>query len=298
MNSNLPKILVVDDELQNLEIITEYLEDEACHTTTQDNSVLAWQELESMPTAYDVILLDWMMPELDGLEILSRIKQHPQMKFTPVIMQTARTDRQDILRGLAGGAFYYLTKPYNQETLCGIVNAALEDQQRFKQLESILQQTAPSESLPTSAEFELRNLNEADQLASLLASSCPDPGKVISGISELLINAIEHGNLTIGYAEKADLKKYGKWRETIEHRLQQDEFKHKAASVRYQKNGSSIAITVKDQGKGFDWQKYMAFDPERAFDCNGRGIAMANMLSFDELSYNDCGNEVTAIIKI
>jgi len=298
MKADFPNILIVDDEAQNLEIITEYLEDEACLATTRQDSMQAWQELEANPTAYDVILLDWMMPELDGLEMLGKIKQHPDLKFTPVIMQTARTDRQDILRGLAGGAFYYLTKPYNQETLCGIVTAALDDIQRFRQLEKILQQSDPAEAPQASATFELRNLNEADQLATLLANSCPDPGKVIPGISELLINAIEHGNLHIGYAEKSDLKKNGTWREEIEHRLQQAQFRDKTASVRYGKNGKTIAITVTDQGKGFDWQKYLEFSPERAFDCNGRGIAMANMLSFDELRYNNCGNEVTAIIKI
>lgn len=296
--TELANILIVDDEAQNLEIIAEYLEDEVCVATLRQDSVQAWQELEANPTAFDVILLDWMMPELDGLELLGRIKQHPEMKHTPVIMQTARTDKQDILRGMAGGAFYYLTKPYNQEALCGIVNAALEDIQRFRQLEEILQQSDPSQALNSSTVFELRNLNEADQLASVLANNCPEPSKVISGISELLINAIEHGNLHIGYAEKSDLKKNGKWREEIEHRLQQDEFRDKAANVKYSKNDEAISITITDQGEGFDWQKYLEFDPERAFDCNGRGIAMAKMLSFDELRYNDCGNEVTVVITI
>ncbi len=296
--ADLPNILIVDDEAQNLEIITEYLSDKPCTTTSHQSSVQAWQELESNPTAFDLILLDWMMPEMDGLELLGRIKQNPALKFTPVIMQTARTDRQDILRGMAGGAYYYLTKPYSQVTLCGIVNAALDDIQRFKQLESSLQQSDPGRPLQSSAEFELRNLNEADQLATLLANSCPEPGKVISGISELLINAIEHGNLHIGYAEKSALKKDGVWREEIERRLRQVEYQNKVATVRYDKNASSINITVTDQGLGFNWRSYLDFDPERAFDCNGRGIAMARMMSFDELQYNDAGNQVTAIIKI
>ena len=121
---------------------------------------------------------------------------------------------------------------------------------------------------------------------------------MLSGISELLINAIEHGNLNISYTEKSDLKKNGQWRNEIEHRLRQDEFKNKSAKVKYSKNKNSISITVTDQGMGFDWKKYMEFSPDRAFDCNGRGIAMSNALSFDQLLYNDCGNEVTAIVKI
>lgn len=298
MKSETPNILIVDDESQNLEIIREYLEDEAYHVETRQNSLEAWQELEAGPEVFDVILLDWMMPGLDGLAMLNNIKQHPQLKFIPVIMQTARTNKQDILRGMTAGAFYYLTKPYNQESLCSIINAALEDIQRFRQLKKSLQQHAPSQAPLNTAEFELRNLNEADQLASVLASSCPEPGKVIAGISELLINAIEHGNLNIGYAEKSELKKKGKWREEIEHRLQLPQYRQKTAHVKFCRNGTRITITITDQGEGFDWQRYLEFNPERAFDCNGRGIAMAKMLSFDDMTYNDTGNQVSAFINL
>lgn len=97
----------------------------------------------------------------------------------------------------------------------------------------------------------------------MLANNCPEPGKVISGISELLINAIEHGNLHIDYDEKSDLKKQGKWREEIEHRLQLIEFRDKTASVKFNKNGKTISITITDQGKGFDWQQYLEFNPDR-----------------------------------
>ena len=297
MKQEQPHILVVDDELHNLEIINEYLADEDCIVTTRHDSEQAWQELENTPTAYDVILLDWMMPKMDGLELLSRIKQHPQMKDIPVIMQTARIDKQDILRGMAGGAYYYLTKPYNNAALCDIVNAALQDIQRFNQLKQSLREGKPSQNIETTAAFELQTLNEADQLARVLADNCPEPDKVIQGISELLINAIEHGNLNIQYAEKARLKKSGKWREEVEHRLRKKEYLNKKARVQFHKNNNSISIMVSDQGQGFDWKQYLEFSPERAFDCNGRGIAMANMLSFDELLYNETGNEVTAIIK-
>ena len=299
MNKSSPKILVVDDEPQNLEIIQEYLEDETCcGATLYDDSQKAWQALEVAPDKYDVILLDWMMPELDGLEMLYRIKQHPDLKFTPVIMQTARSDKQDILRGLAAGAFYYLTKPYNHDSLIQIVKAALEDINRFRQLESILHQSGETQTLDTETEFEFSSLNDADHLAMVLANSCPEPDKVITGISELLINAIEHGNLQIGYKEKSDLKKQGIWREEIERRLQLPQHADKSANVSYCRNGSSIKITISDNGKGFDWKNFLEFSPERAFDNHGRGIAMARLMSFDDLQYNEIGNKVTAIINL
>ena len=299
MTNTTPNILVVDDEQQNLEIIQEYLEDESCcKITTYTDSIKAWEELQAKPASYDVILLDWMMPELDGLELLSRIKQTADLRFTPVIMQTARTDKQDILRGLAAGAFYYLTKPYNYDALTQIINAALEDVNRFRELENILHESDKVRTINTETEFRISNLNDADHLATVLANSCPHPDKVISGISELLINAIEHGNLLIGYNEKSELKKQGNWREEIERRLQLPEFKHKVTTVTYRKLNNSIQITIADEGKGFNWKNYLDFSPDRAFDTHGRGIAMAKLMSFDELNYNDPGNEVTAIINI
>jgi hypothetical protein len=54
---------------------------------------------------------------------------------------------------------------------------------------------------------------------------------------------------------------------------------------------------VIDQGAGFDWQRYLDFDPERATDPNGRGIAMARLMSFESLSYSGCGNCVVATVR-
>ena len=58
-----------------------------------------------------------------------------------------------------------------------------------------------------------------------------------------------------------------------------------------------IVGTDFEQGKGFDWSKFLSFDPDRAFDPNGRGIAMARTMSFSSLEYQGCGNVVVARIK-
>ena len=55
---------------------------------------------------------------------------------------------------------------------------------------------------------------------------------------------------------------------------------------------------VRDEGAGFDWQRYLDFAPDRAFDPNGRGIAMARRMSFAQLEYRGCGNEVVAIVAV
>ena len=59
-----------------------------------------------------------------------------------------------------------------------------------------------------------------------------------------------------------------------------------------------MTFLVKDQGSGFDWNQYLEFDPQRAMHSHGRGIAMANSISFDDLKYRGCGNEVLITVNL
>jgi DNA-binding response OmpR family regulator len=73
----------------------------------------------------DVILLDVNLPGTDGFDILARVRQHPALREIPVIMLTAQTSRRDVLRGLAGGANGYITKPFDHEALVKSLRAVL-----------------------------------------------------------------------------------------------------------------------------------------------------------------------------
>jgi len=107
-----------------------------------------------------------------------------------------------------------------------------------------------------------------------------------------MINAVEHGNLGITYEEKSHLTGQGTWEQQVEHRLAQSEYMDKIAVVQLQRDEQETRVTITDQGAGFDWQNYLEMDPARAFDTHGRGIAMANALSFDHLEYQGRGNRV------
>jgi anti-sigma regulatory factor (Ser/Thr protein kinase) len=127
----------------------------------------------------------------------------------------------------------------------------------------------------------------------MLANACPDPERVVVGLSELIINAIEHGNLGITYEEKTRLNQDGEWLREVERRLQSEEYADKRVVVDFERGPLSIRIRIADEGAGFDWHGYVDPDPERAFDNHGRGIAMSKLLYFDSLEYHGKGNEVT-----
>ena len=89
-----------------------------------------------------------------------------------------------------------------------------------------------------------------------------------------------------------------KWEEEVKLRLTQANYKDKVVSVTFEIKSSEIHIVIQDQGSGFEWERYLQIEASRATHCHGRGIAMANMMSFDAIQYRGIGNEVVAIVKL
>lgn len=290
------QLLVVDDEILNLEIISEYLEGGPYDLRTAQDGAEALQALEQAATPFDLLILDRMMPVMDGMTLLKRMKEDGRFAHIPVIMQTAAASPEQVREGLNAGCYYYLTKPYKSSSLVSIVHAALADLRMERMLADALASPPPVPAHP-GAEYPFVTLEEARRLGVLLAAQCPEPTAVAMGLTELLVNAVEHGNLGISYAEKTRLKREDRWEDEVAMRLQRPEYRSRKAVARFERKPEEIVFTIADQGAGFDWQKYLDFDPERAFDPNGRGIAMAGKLTFTRLEYQGNGNTVVAAVK-
>jgi CheY-like chemotaxis protein len=110
-----PKILVVDDTPDNLFLMNALLEDEY-EVVTAPNGEQALQIAQS-EAAPELILLDIMMPEMDGYEVIRRIRAQDQFTSLPVIAVTAKAMREDRERCIAAGATDYVAKPVNMVTL-------------------------------------------------------------------------------------------------------------------------------------------------------------------------------------
>lgn len=292
-----PAFLLVDDEPLNLEILSEYLADEvgfALQTATGGET--AWDLLRDPANQFKLILLDRVMPGLDGIGLLRRIKADPRLAEIPVIMQTAANSAAQIREGLEAGAFYYLSKPYRRDKLLAIVHAALFDAETRSQLQQQLRAQLNALQFLQAGQFTIRHLSEARQLASLIAQACPDPDSAVLGIAEILINSIEHGNLGLNYAEKSQLKLENRWQEELARRATLPENLAKTVQLEFERHRDRIILRISDQGAGFAWQNYLEIDPQRAADPNGRGIALARLLSFSKLTYERNGS--VAVITI
>jgi CheY-like chemotaxis protein len=291
-------ILVVDDEVMNIKLIVHILKGERYRISVATSGEEAWELLCRSPEAFDAILLDRMMPGIDGVEVLRRMKDHAELKAVPVIFQTAMNQEAEIVEGIQAGAYYYLTKPYRKEKLIAVVKTAVEEHIQFMALKEDAHQTMGAIHLLDSGRFTVRHLDEVDNMAALLAKMCPDPDRVVLGLWELLINAVEHGNLGISYEDKSELLQKNVWREEVDRRTRLPENAGLEVSVRFERTPEEIAITIEDMGPGFDWKPYLDFSPDRVFETHGRGIAIAGNYSFHSIEYLGRGNEVRAVVRL
>ena len=131
-----PCILIVDDNPENLDIFRTRLARHGYEILTAADGEEALATARA--TQPDLILLDIMMPKLDGIEVCRRLKADRSLPFMPIIMVTARADSKDIVAGLEAGADEYLTKPVDQGALVARVKSML----RIKALHDTVQEQA------------------------------------------------------------------------------------------------------------------------------------------------------------
>lgn len=287
-----PRVLVIDDDPLHVELVREILEPLKLDIHDVGTARAGYEFIQREPPA--LILLDRMLHGENGLDLLKRLHADTRLVTIPVIMQTSCSSMQDLRDGFDAGAAYYVTKPLDHDLLRSVVRGAL------RSVEQLRPQKRATFCLQRLREgrFEFRTLEDALELASQLSQFCPQPELATMGLSELMINAVEHGNLEISYAEKSALCRANAWPEEVTRRLGLPAYKARVALIHVQRSADKVRFEIRDEGPGFDWRAYIGFQPERAFDPNGRGIALAQQMSFDSLRYEEPGNVVVAEVLL
>ncbi len=182
-----PRILVVDDNATNLELLRVRL------NTIGYEVFTAMDGEEALARAHDLepdlVLLDVMMPKLDGISVLKQLKQDVALRFVPVILVTAKADTRDIVQGLEAGGDDYLTKPFEHAALVARVRSLL----RIKELHDTVQSQAmqlreQTEQLASwNRLLEQRvaeQLSEIERIGRLQRFLAPQVAKVIASSEE------------------------------------------------------------------------------------------------------------------
>ncbi|PJF27995.1 MAG: hypothetical protein CUN53_01955 [Phototrophicales bacterium] len=120
-------ILVVDDNEMNRDVLSRRLERQGYRVVTAEDGILALEAVRS--EAFDLVLLDIMMPRMNGYEVLEALKRDPLQKAIPVIVISAMDDLESVVRCIELGADDYLFKPFNPVLLRARINASLSRRQ-------------------------------------------------------------------------------------------------------------------------------------------------------------------------
>jgi len=118
-----PLVLIVEDEPAQVEVLRYNLEKKGYRTSVApvgEEALMLAEEEEP-----DLVILDWMLPDISGIEICRRLKSQPKTRTLPVIMLTARGEEDDRIRGLESGADDYVVKPYSPTEMIARVQAVL-----------------------------------------------------------------------------------------------------------------------------------------------------------------------------
>jgi CheY-like chemotaxis protein len=154
-----PKILVVDDNLKNVQVLGGFLQNEGFEVefALEGKSALDWIRKQE----FDLVLLDIMMPEMDGYEVCTLIKGKKENKDLPVIFITAKTDHESIIQGFQTGAVDYITKPFIKSELLARVRTHIEIKRSRDRLAAYLREIEEkNRSITASIEYA-KNIQHA-----------------------------------------------------------------------------------------------------------------------------------------
>jgi response regulator RpfG family c-di-GMP phosphodiesterase len=240
-----------------------------------------------------MIILDGNFPQKQLTDFVEFLEKDHDFSKIPVIINGASKDNADILENLKSTYHYILPhflEPHIQTSMIkSVANDINEKKQKTKEFESIFTSMQYIENCT----LKIKTLDDVTNVSDFIAKLHPNAEKVFLGISEILINSVEHGNLNIDYETKSQLISTGNWVDEINRRLTLDEHKHKQVIINISNTDTKLSCHIIDQGTGFNWKNFTANNNQNpSTTTHGRGIALASALSIDEIEYIGCGNEV------
>lgn len=246
--SDTPFILLVDDNPKNLQVLGEMLSEINCSFGVATNGRMAIESAKSVIP--DLILMDVIMPEMDGYEATVKLKENPDTKNIPIIFLTAKTDLEDIVKGFDLGGVDYVTKPFNTPELL----ARVKTQLKIAQDQKVIQKQ--KDNLNEMVHILCHDLANPLQVISMIVLSSKNNPDILKNSIEVMtdatnqsiniielvryLRAVEEGKTEINLS-KVDVK------EALELSMNIVMFRYKDKNIRLKENIPDNTFVIAEQ---------------------------------------------------
>jgi DNA-binding response OmpR family regulator len=298
------RILIVDDDKYISLLLYNFLDDEGYLCETAENGLEALERIRKGNT-YDMVLLDFVMPQMNGLEFLAAVREtEPAL---PVMMISGYRTRENTLEALKLGAIGFIKKPFSLNMVLKNLRLVLHASRKKQGQGPII-----SFLKKGSMEFAFKSGQiEPDKVSLYLANHLGEMGfiegprisTVALAFSEVITNALEYGNLELPvnyFLENQGTETRQFIEDQKKERLSIPHFADRVIRLHYSFENDNTRVTVTDEGPGFNVDKIREFlaNPSEAAGANyvGPGLILLKY-AVDEIIFNDKGNEVTLIIR-
>ena len=255
-------ILVVDDNTENIKLAVRHLKEEGYRTAFATSGKQCLTLVHEH--FYDLILLDVMMPEMDGFETCRKIKAFPQYRDVPVIFLTARTDKEGVVEGLETGGADYITKPFHGRELTLRVGTHIELKKNREKLEEVnaelQKELLAGMKLSEELEQSKKELQWANQQLHAMATTDPLTGMMNR---RRMLDFLDY--------EAARMKRtdnsYSVLMCDIDHfKLVNDTYGHETGDVILKKVAAALMEEVREQDKAARWggEEFLLLLPDTA----------------------------------
>jgi CheY-like chemotaxis protein/anti-sigma regulatory factor (Ser/Thr protein kinase) len=305
-------ILVVDDTIENIDVVVGILNQEYKVKAAANGEAALKIVTASQP---DLVLLDIMMPGMDGYEVCIRLKSDPARAQIPIIFITAKSEASDIVKGLKMGAADYIAKPFHPAELHERVRNALELVATQNHLHALIQEKtigaeqtkqlldhakATAHIQSHVAQFTVSVPSSTHHISDLLAylhgtyqdvcdANNVDTTQLAICLTESITNAIIHGNLEVSSSIKAD--DWNSFYALISEREAQPLYVDRKVLLSYRVDPHNMTFEIEDEGQGFNVNTLPDPDDPNMRLTSGRGIMLIRSM-MDEVEWNERGNQI------
>lgn len=298
-DNSLQHILVVDDEELIVDLLHDYFEELGYNVCVAQSAEEAIEKLNN-ERQFNLVLTDINLPGKSGLDLLKIVRE--TRDELPVVLLTGLKTLDNAIIAVKSGAADYITKPFELDSVRRVVEKILKKQNRSVKKEQVFENL---KYLKLSFQYLTGEIDPsilAKELAGYLKKVNFGEEQELKqyelAFTETLVNAVEHGSLDLSSSSKSNnILHLAEYDELKEQRLTDPNFSKRSIFITFECTDELFSFTVKDEGKGFDWTKFIDKSHKISkvnINAYGRGFNIIQHI-IDEVHFNESGNMITLI---